>query len=102
MKNKKIKNKKSLIKIDNSKFKCEHCTKMYSRKSDLTRHKNKHLDVFKYQCEKCNRTFTRLDVLRKHEKNKNACVYYIKNITKKNKWWIYLNKIKNFLVLFYI
>ncbi|GAB6022525.1 hypothetical protein CHUAL_006632 [Chamberlinius hualienensis] len=50
-------------------FKCDHlnCTKQFSRKEELTRHKKTHCSERPFQCEICKRKFNRKDHMTKHQ-----------------------------------
>lgn len=52
-------------------YKCDKCTKSFSRKDYLTRHEFNHNKIKPFRCEICNFSFTRSDLLAKHCKTKS-------------------------------
>ncbi|KAJ3114864.1 hypothetical protein HK098_007160 [Nowakowskiella sp. JEL0407] len=54
-------------------FKCQTCSKSFSRKQDLKRHVVTHIDGFKpYVCDICQMKFTRSDALSRHVKSQRC------------------------------
>jgi hypothetical protein len=52
----------------NRQFKCDigNCTKAYSWKNDLHRHKYERHNILMYKCEVCNQSFRTFEMLRSH------------------------------------
>jgi hypothetical protein len=53
-------------------FQCAVCSRIFTRRSNMTRHQNAHNRV-KVPCPECNKSFTSQDILRNHIQNKHAC-----------------------------
>ena len=53
-------------------FLCEQCSKPFTRKQNLDRHKKIHIEKAKFVCNVCEMEFTRNDNLDSHERTVHA------------------------------
>ena len=53
-------------------FSCDICSRTFTEKHHLNRHKRGHEEEKKFNCGKCNKSFKRKDARQRHEKNCNG------------------------------